>query len=659
MSQEEPHRLRLKSREVSTAQKREYRNVPASGRVYLLAQTDGRPLDLVRLEERKVHVLGYLPDHGVAISARADEDLTGLGFRWVGAVEAVDRRGFRDTASAQDDAPGYYVAQFYSDVDMGEARSVVLNEHVAIQDNPSLLATQLLVVGTRGQLVKLSDHDIVVYIFPASDELIQGTPVSACVSGNTAYGQLLPMASSLTGGWSAGSDGVANLTYSFGPMTPKMPVDSIKQSFSQARQQWASLVKIAFSETGKRTAARNVDLAFYAGDHGDQYPFDGPGGVLAHTFYPAPPNAEPIAGDLHLDADESWSDSGSGTDFYAVVLHELGHALGLGHSNNPLDVMYPFYRHNVTFSQNDINAIQALYPARETSPAPLALTIQAPLVQVTSSTIPLSGTTGGGQGTIRVSWTTDRGGLGLAQGSANWTVSAVPLALGRNTITVKAQDDSATVETRSVVVERVDNAPPPPPPPASPQAPAIQVTSPSDGLLTTTAVTAVVKGTATHPAGIRSISWRASTGGSGLAQGTTVWDTGLVGLQIGANTVTIDAVAVDGGTASKTVQIVVNSAAPPPGGAGDTTPPSLTIVTPSTTSANTSAATITITGTATDNVGVSVVRWETAVSGGVASGTTNWSTGPIPLFVGMNNIVVRAYDAAGNSSWRSVSVTRQ
>jgi hypothetical protein len=58
-------------------------------------------------------------------------------------------------------------------------------------------------------------------------------------------------------------------------------------------------------------------------------------------------------------------------------------------------------------------------------------------------------------------------------------------------------------------------------------------------------------------------------------------------------------------------------------------------------------------------VGVTVVRWETAVAGGVAQGTTNWSAGPIPLLVGMNNIVLRAYDAAGNSSWRSVSVTRQ
>ncbi len=43
-----------------------------------------------------------------------------------------------------------------------------------------------------------------------------------------------------------------------------------------------------------------------ARSHGDAYPFDGPGAVLAHTFYPAAPNPEPMAGDMHLDDDEGW-----------------------------------------------------------------------------------------------------------------------------------------------------------------------------------------------------------------------------------------------------------------------------------------------------------------------------------------------------------------
>jgi hypothetical protein len=43
----------------------------------------------------------------------------------------------------------------------------------------------------------------------------------------------------------------------------------------------------------------------------------------------------------------------------------------------------------------------------------------------------------------------------------------------------------------------------------------------------------------------------------------------------------------------------------------------------------------------------------------VAAGTSNWDTGDVALLVGTNTIVVRAYDAAGNSAWRSVTVTRR
>jgi hypothetical protein len=64
-------------------------------------------------------------------------------------------------------------------------------------------------------------------------------------------------------------------------------------------------------------------------------------------------------------------------------------------------------------------------------------------------------------------------------------------------------------------------------------------------------------------------------------------------------------------------------------------------------------------GTASDNVGVVKVTWTDSIGDtGNATGTTSWQTAAIPMFVGTNTITIRAYDAAGNCGWRSVTVTR-
>jgi hypothetical protein len=97
----------------------------------------------------------------------------------------------------------------------------------------------------------------------------------------------------------------------------------------------------------------------------------------------------------------------------------------------------------------------------------------------------------------------------------------------------------------------------------------------------------------------------------------------------------------------------------PPPRSGDTTPPSLSILSPGLTMVATSSASIAVSGTASDNVGVAAVKWTNSTGySGTASGTSKWSAS-VPLLVGSNAITVRAYDAAGNSSWRAITVVRR
>ena len=66
-------------------------------------------------------------------------------------------------------------------------------------------------------------------------------------------------------------------------------------------QYWSDVTDFKFV---LRDVARpdEVDIAirFVVGEHGDRAPFDGPGTVLAHAFYPR-------NGDIHFDDAEPWT----------------------------------------------------------------------------------------------------------------------------------------------------------------------------------------------------------------------------------------------------------------------------------------------------------------------------------------------------------------
>ncbi|MCO5297800.1 MAG: matrixin family metalloprotease [Fimbriimonadaceae bacterium] len=103
--------------------------------------------------------------------------------------------------------------------------------------------------------------------------------------------------------------------------------------------------------------------------------------VLAHAYTPGTETLNgaggTILGDVHFDNGNTWGDGSGGTiDFYTVALHEIGHALGLGHSSVTGSIMEPVYagpRH--TLHADDIAGIQAIYGARAPVPEPATMVL--------------------------------------------------------------------------------------------------------------------------------------------------------------------------------------------------------------------------------------------------------------------------------------------
>ena len=162
----------------------------------------------------------------------------------------------------------------------------------------------------------------------------------------------------------------SNLTYFFINFSGDLDAGTQREIFKEAFAAWEEVTPLTFQEV---SSAGNADLliGFGNGTHCNLYqannapcpndPFEGFGGVLAHAYFP---RAGPYAGDAHFDEGETWSAAVSGTSLLSVAIHELGHSLGLEHSNVRNAIMFASYEPNdikIDLRRDDIERIQQLY----------------------------------------------------------------------------------------------------------------------------------------------------------------------------------------------------------------------------------------------------------------------------------------------------------
>jgi matrix metalloproteinase-14 (membrane-inserted) len=179
--------------------------------------------------------------------------------------------------------------------------------------------------------------------------------------------------------------GLKNLTYFIKSRDGDLLATEWDQGIRTAFDNWSEVVPLIFTKVDKSSEA-NIILDTSSSKADD---FDGPSGVLAWCQLPPTPNYK---GQIlcKFDLSETWvlNNPNQGILLVNVACHELGHGLGLVHSNQNSALMAPYYSTSKAKPQkvDDIPRIQALYGTVNT-PTPTPTPVPTPTPEPTSDLV--------------------------------------------------------------------------------------------------------------------------------------------------------------------------------------------------------------------------------------------------------------------------------
>jgi hypothetical protein len=165
--------------------------------------------------------------------------------------------------------------------------------------------------------------------------------------------------------WSFGASSIASLDASYSgydQFDSYIPTTGYYRALVRAAfSAWETFANIHFVEVAD-SAAVNIRV-------GNNY-LDGTGTTVGLTQTWS-------SGGAYGEAAVEFDGDAYGSSFYAIALHEIGHALGLGHSSISGTVMYPTVTNSAgVLTSDDVAGIQSIYGGRPGAPAAPAAPVQ-------------------------------------------------------------------------------------------------------------------------------------------------------------------------------------------------------------------------------------------------------------------------------------------